>query len=254
VTANNRFSRFGRVLRNPWVIVSVCGCAILLVGILVGRFFLEGAGRSALLEREERIRQIDDAESVIVGLEWQVTVAENAGRIDQLAVRSIQESLDSLHAELQQMKQELKFYRRIVSPGKGKDELQIERFRMSSGPGGDRFSLTLSQGVGRNAKISAMAMLRFVGTLNGEKRVLSLKDVDAAKRKRLKFSFRYFQTISDALHFPDGFELQTVTISAEAQTKRRSKLSENWTSEQLKNGFEWGASATRPIAISAKGS
>ncbi|RUM52199.1 MAG: hypothetical protein DSY87_07185 [Methylococcus sp.] len=88
--------------------------------------------------------------------------------------------------------------------------------------------------------------------MNGEKRVLSLKDVDAEKRKRLKFSFRYFQTVSDALHFPHDFELQTVTVSAEAQTKRRSKLSESWTSEQLKNGFKRGASATRPIAISAK--
>jgi len=67
--------------------------------------------------------------------------------------------------------------------------------------------------------------------LNGEKRVLSLKDVDAEKRKRLKFSFRYFQTVSDALYFPHDFELQTVTVSAEAQTKRRSKLSESWTSE-----------------------
>ena len=242
------------MVRNPWVIVSVCGCAILLVGILVGRFFLEGAVRSALLGREERIRQIDDAESVIVGLERQVTVAENASRIDQLAVRLTQLSLDSLHAELQQMEQELEFYRRIVSPGEGKGELQIERFRMSSGPEGDRFSLTLFQGIGRHAKISAVAMLRFVGTLNGEKRVLSLKDVDAEKRKRLKFSFRYFQTVSDALHFPHDFELQTVTVSAEAQTKRRSKLSESWTSEQLKNGFERGASATRPIAISAKDS
>ena len=80
MTETNRFSRFGRVVRNPWVIVSVCGCAILLVGILVGRFFLEGAARSALLGREELIRQIDDAESVIVGLERQVTVAENASR------------------------------------------------------------------------------------------------------------------------------------------------------------------------------
>jgi len=88
-------------------------------------------------------RQIDDAESVIVGLERQVTVAENASRIDQLAVRSTQSSLDSLHAELQQMERELEFYRRIVSPGEGKGELQIERFRMSSGPEGDRFTQVL---------------------------------------------------------------------------------------------------------------
>jgi hypothetical protein len=79
------------------------------------------------------------------------------------------------------------------------------------------------------------------------------KDIDTAKRKRLKFSFRYFQTVSGALHFPDGFKLQAVTISAEVQTKRRSKLSENWTSEQVKSGFESSALATRPIAVSAKG-
>ena len=41
------------------------------------------AGRP-FIEREELIRQIDDAEFVIVGLERQVAVAENASRIDQV--------------------------------------------------------------------------------------------------------------------------------------------------------------------------
>jgi hypothetical protein len=157
-----------------------------------------------------------------------------------------------LKAELLQMEQELEFYCRSVSLGEGKDTLQIECFRMSSDSGDDQFSLTLSQGVGRSAKVRVIATLRFAGTLNGEKHALSLKDVDAAKRKRLKFSFRYFQTVSGALHFPGCFELQIVTVSAEAQTKRRSKVSENWTSEQLKNGFEMDTLATPIIAVSVK--
>lgn len=88
------------------------------------------------------------------------------------------------------MEQELEFYRRIVSPGEGKDALQIECFRMSSDSGDDQFSLTLSQGVGRSAKIRAISTLRFVGTLSGEKQTLSLQ------------GYRYCETEASEIFIP----------------------------------------------------
>ncbi|MGH8551758.1 MAG: DUF6776 family protein, partial [Methylococcales bacterium] len=127
---------------------------------------------------------------------------------------------------------ELEFYRRIVLPKNRKDELRIQGLRIQ----GQQVALTLSQGIGRHATVQAHAILSFAGRLNGKKTALKLEQVDREKRSRLNFSFRYFQTATVDLEFPDGFVLENITVTAATDNKETKKISKAWTVAELQTG------------------
>lgn len=224
-------------IQRRWSIAAFFMIGALFVGVIAGQFFLDKSGWDVLIERGEISSQLADAQSIITRLERQIAVYENASRVDQLAVKNTQEDLQALQIKLLEMEKEVEFYRRIISPEHRKYELQIQSFRMfqgQQGQQGQQFALTLSQGIGRNATIQATAYIQFTGRLNGEEKDLSLKEVDREGRKKLTFSFRYFQTVTMRVNYPEDFELETVTVTAEPHTKRREEISRTWSVEELK--------------------
>ncbi|MGH8497399.1 MAG: DUF6776 family protein [Methylococcales bacterium] len=220
-----------RLLAACWVVGAFLG------GLVTGPFFEEIIAINGFTDRFETARQRAQAKSTIDQLKLQIAVYENASRVDQLAVENIEGDLQALQNKLVETGKELEFYRRIVSPKHRDDELRIQDLRLQ----GQQLALTLSQGIGRNTTIKANAGIQFSGRLHGNKKVLTLQDIDLEKRGKLEFSFRYFQTITADLRFPDGFKLVNVTVTAALDTKKAKKFSRTWSVEKL--GTEVSASA-----------
>jgi hypothetical protein len=148
-------------------------------------------------------------------------ILKRSSQIDRQAALGVKDDLATLEEELQAAREEVEFYRGIVSPGDVKPGLRIHRFQLADGvaAGEYRYDLVLTQLKHNDHQVSGVAEWRIVGTLNGEPGELGLADVTRPAVQQLKFKFRYFQDLAGTLYLPDGFEAKKVILSIRPEGK-----------------------------------
>ncbi|MGD8631029.1 MAG: hypothetical protein PVG72_09940 [Gammaproteobacteria bacterium] len=154
-------------------------------------------------------------------LREKVAILQRSSQIDRQAALGVKADLATLEEELQAAREEVEFYRGIVSPGDVKPGLRIHRFQLVAGavPGEYRYDLVLTQLKHNDHPVSGVAEWRIAGSTNGEPGDLGLADVTRPPVMQLKFKFRYFQDLAGTLHLPDGFEAKKVVLSIRPEGK-----------------------------------
>jgi hypothetical protein len=154
-------------------------------------------------------------------LREKVAILQRSSQIDRQAALGVKEDLGKLEEELQAAREEVEFYRGIVSPGDVKPGLRIHRFELVDGvaTGEYRYDLVLTQLKHNDLPVSGVADWRIVGSLNGEPGELGLADVTQPAVQHLHFKFRYFQDLAGTLYLPDGFEAKKVFLSIRPEGK-----------------------------------
>lgn len=229
-TSTYTYSPYHQRGARRWLVSVFLLVSAFFGGIVIGKYYWEEMGRRTGLGRDVLMRQLAGAKSIIDQLKRENAVYENASLVDQLAVQNTLEDLKKLQEKLSVMEKELEFYRRIVAPENHDYELRIQDLRLFQG---QRLALTLSRKIGRLSSLKASAQIQFTGRLNGKRKVLDFQEVDQAGRKKLEFSFRYFQTETANVKFPDKFELQKVTVTAVSLAKNKQKISKSWRVDEL---------------------
>lgn len=150
-----------------------------------------------------------------------VAILQRSSQIDRQAALGVKADLATLEEELQAAREEVEFYRGIVSPGDVKPGLRIHRFQVVAGvmPGEYRYDLVLTQLKHNDHHVSGVAEWNIVGSSGGEPRELGLADVTRPAVQQLKFKFRYFQDLAGTVHLPDGFEAHKVVLSIKPEGK-----------------------------------
>jgi hypothetical protein len=148
-------------------------------------------------------------------LREKVAILQRSSQIDRQAALGVKADLATLEEELQAAREEVEFYRGIVSPGDVKPGLRIHRFQLVAGmtPGEYRYDLVLTQLKHNDHHVSGVAEWKIIGTLNGGPAELGLADVTRPAVKHLKFKFRYFQDLAGSLFLPEGFEANKIVLS-----------------------------------------
>jgi len=180
----------------------------------------------------EKSRDLEQAEVLEEQLRQRVAVLERGQEVDQAARESLRQEVMSLQDEIHGLREELAFYRGIVSPEEGQTGLQIQDFSIREGeePGRYRFSLTLIQALRHDRRMEGMARLVLHGRQEGESKTLPLSEV--SDRGELGFDFRYFQNLDGRIDLPEGFAPSRVTV----------RVSREGGDEPLEEDFEWPGS------------
>ena len=154
-------------------------------------------------------------------LREKAAILQRSSQIDRQAALDVKADLGTLEEELQAAREEIEFYRGIVSPGDVKPGLRIHRFQLAGGvvAGEYRYDLVLTQLKHNERHVSGVAEWKIIGTMNGEPGELGLAEVTRPKVQRLKFKFRYFQDLAGTLYLPDGFEARKVVLSIKPEGK-----------------------------------
>lgn len=225
--------------RVRWVIVVILILTSFAGGVAGGWYLLQTSGRKALVETGKLNRELQAARDEIQDLTRQLAIIENSGRVDRMAARGTQDDLRNLQDQLAEAGRELEFYKRIISPEQRNHELRIQGLKLLENSG-NRFVLTVSQGVARENAVSGVAKLQFRGKMNAENFTFGLREVDSEKRDKLGFSFKYFQTLSGSLEFPQGFELESIEVSIRSSDGSVSQV-RDWSVEALRAGANQGS-------------
>jgi hypothetical protein len=212
---------------RPWLRWLALAAAILLLALLLAYAYHRGrvsAGLDAAqvaLERRELVARADLLEQQNSRLNARVAELEMARKLDREAYGQVEKTLGELQSQLSRQADDLAFYKSIVSPEDGVQGLRIHRFEVRPGAAPREYllALTLLQSM-RHESVAAGLIQVVVHGMQGDRPArYSVGELLGRPKAQLPFSFRYFQTIEQAVTLPEGFQ----AFEAEVQV-RSSKL------------------------------
>ncbi|GMR16243.1 MAG: hypothetical protein BMS9Abin31_0562 [Gammaproteobacteria bacterium] len=227
---------------RPWKSKFVWGIVllVLLIGgwtlFDYGRFLAGYDSRDAGNEIEGLLQTQEHLEKRIEGLREDKAVLQRAAQIERKAYNELDTTLKILQAEILEHKEELAFYRGIVSPKDSSSGLYLQNFYLSQN--GDtrsyRYKVVLTQVLKNSRLVSGKVKLQFDGLLNGESKMLELKNVTAKKVRDLNYRFKYFQNVEGVVEFPEEFSLLRVKVQILPRGRQRDVIEKTieWTLEE----------------------
>lgn len=215
----------------------IAGAAIVAIGVS-GFVVYSNAGEWAReeltalhSEREELMNTVDALREANTALREQVAILERAQQVEGNAYKNVDAHLRSLQDEVLALKEEVAFYRGIVSAGKEKG-LNIQTFVLDkeASPGAYRFQLVLTQNLKRVRTISGKVKLKIMDELDGKSKELLVSDMAGKQADYLQFKFKFFQRIEGRFTLPDGFKPERLQINVVSSGKKPASVEKS---------FEW---------------
>lgn len=223
---------------SQWLRRTKLALLLLMLGLGSWGVFLLGQQAAGLdndslrIERDRLGAQLAETEADNRRLSSRVAVLERAEQIDRQAYGEVERSLKQVQDEMLELREEVAFYRGIVSPAETASGLNVTRFGLfgMGGAGVYRFKLVLTQLRTNNRLVKGHARIVIEGVLQGKQTQLSLKEVSGGTQDRLKLRFKYFQNIEGDIVLPEGFLPSRVIIEV-------VPVGKGWKS--FKKSFDW---------------
>jgi hypothetical protein len=213
-------------------VLIVGGVAVVLLLYVMyewGRFEGGYSKFAEIQHRRELNAKIEALEDENEKLRGDVAKAELAREVDSKSVTVIKKSLEDLQAQVLKHREELTFYRGIVSPEDGIGGLRIQRFQVLPG-GADRhyrLRLMLMQSMRQDAVVSGSVSVQIEGVRDNRPAQITLSDTGEDKSGGLlPFQFRYFQNLEQNIELPEGFEPRAVNV--EVRSARAAPVRESY--------------------------
>ncbi len=184
-------------------------------------------------ERRQLTRALRATKTEAEQLRAQVAYLSRSQEIDSGACQAVKQSLGQLQAESSDLREQLAFYRGIVSPQESQAGVRVYEFRVSSvstRPNQYRYDLVLIQPVRSDKRVGGQAELSIEGLRSGKKQTLRLADIAVDGTRNLLFSFKYFEEFSGQLKFPEDFRPLRATVSLQPGGGQAA----------IEDEYEWG--------------
>lgn len=180
---------------------------------------------SARADRREALNQLQRSERENRELRERVALAERSSQVDQQTHGELRQTLVGLNDEILRLREELAFYRGIVSPADARRGLQVQRFRVE--PVGElhwRFRLTLIQAMQHDRQAQGTARVVIVGAQDGTLQRRSLADLGEHPVDGIPYDFRYFQEFDGDILLPQGFVPDRVEVELVPRNERDGRV------------------------------
>ncbi len=234
-----RQSSTGRYLvkpHDPWKVWVLRG-ALASVLLAAGWTFYElgvihaGYHRAASnAEIQQLTEQLGELQVRLEALtEENVQLSSNTA-IEATATQQVNERLDQLNQESLELKEELVFYRSLLSPSELEPGLQILGVQLvkNAKEHSYGYKIVLTQRRNRNRFADGKVEMSITGMLEGESTQLESTNVLADKKGELQFRFKNFQSLEGQLTLPTGFQPQMVLVKVNPRSQRLKKIERNY--------------------------
>ncbi len=160
----------------------------------------------------------------------QVAVLERTQIIDSQSYDVVRSDLKQMQEEILELREEVEFYRGIVSPRERQAGLDIQTFKIESADEErlHHFELVMSQVLKNDRFVKGVVTLVVHGVQNGEPLSLDFRDISPNKSVGRNLSFRYFQRMKGDIRLPEGFAPRSVMIEMLPQKRKAVSKSFDW--------------------------
>ena len=159
-------------------------------------------------ERRQLTRDLRASKKEVADLKDQVVYVQRSGEIDTQACDEVKTAIANRQSEIADLREQLAFYRGIVSPDLSRAGVRIYDLKVTRG-NDDRsyhYELALIQSVRHDHRIGGRIELSLEGMMGRARQTLRWDDIVSGDVKNLVFSFKYFEEFSGELHLPPGFK------------------------------------------------
>jgi hypothetical protein len=224
-------------VRTP-LLVAVTSVFVLAIPVLYGISQNASLGEAGRLARDidqahaqaaRMARQVRDLENANERLRQELIDLKKGRDIDRAAFAEVQKSLGAEQQQAASLREQLAFYRGVMSPQALLSGLHVNELRVSTGPSGVfHYDLVLVQAARQDRHASGRVELRVIGRDRRVQRSLSLPELGIGGA--LRFSFRHFQELSGEMKLPTGFKPERVVVTL---------LPDSGDTPHVEQDFEW---------------
>ena len=187
------------------------------------------------LELADQDHFIAQQSELLVSHKRDLTQLDQGRKVDEVAIDGVKFELKEQQQEMLELREEIAFYRGIVSPSEARTGILIQRFELL--PLAEerlfQYRLVLTQ-VLKNERVARGVVTVFVvGVKEGRSQRIALQELSDDVKKELIFRFKYFQMFEGDLAIPEGFIPHLVEVEVKPR-KSRSSINENfpWLSQE----------------------
>lgn len=201
--------------RTKMTIAVIFAVVALIGGAALYNYGLSSAGFESFIAN----RAQDGLESTISSLEEEnnrlkgsLARAERTLQMDQAAYGELNQSLKQSSAEIAKLREDLNFYRNIISPANKKEGLRIQSLNIDKAAEKNSFKykLVLIQALKHDHLVRGQARMEVSGLQAGKSAKLKFP---LKNEKKIGVHFRYFQEFSGELKLPRNFEPKDIKVS-----------------------------------------
>jgi len=226
-----------RPRKRKRVVVILMVLGVLLIPCLtfeIGRYI---SGYSVVASTRVRLTQwqkIQALEADVEELQRKLNSTQMGQTIDQQSTASLQKTLAELQDQLQEQRAELTFYQSIVTPPAGAStEPQVQRVEIETAGAPTRYLMRLvliqAMRAGGVQPVQGTAVIEINGTQAGVPVTLPLQIITGqAAITELKFDYRYFATVEQAIELPADFQPTTVNVELHVGQHTPQRQSFGW--------------------------
>ena len=156
-------------------------------------------------------------------------VLERSWQIERQAYKQLEGAVTGLQDEILELKEELAFYRGIVSPKDATKGLIIQDVELSRGalPRHYKYKVVLTQVLNNGTVARGNLRFEVEGVLKGKQKRYTLEQMSERKEKSgPSFRFKYFQILEAEFILPEGFEAIKVNLIVKPKSKAHKKLTQ----------------------------
>jgi len=200
--------------RIKLLLTVILAVALLALAGLIYNYGLNRAGferesaEQAQRALQEDIRKLREKNQE---LQESLARAQRTVQMDQAAYQDLDKSLKASAQEIVKLREELNFYRNIISPVDKKTGLRIQNLAIE--PIGTsnqfRYKLVLIQALKHESTVHGRASFEISGIQVGEDAVVR---VPAANERPIPVNFKYFQDIEGKLELPRNFQPKRIKV------------------------------------------
>lgn len=168
---------------------------------------------SSALQKQVKRLEADNREQRIQ------IAAQDTARLGQGKERAeVSRTIGELQAQVARQAQDLAFYRGIVGKNAEEPAVKIQQFRVLSQQAAGRYTMRIV--LGRPVRLEDVINGTIAVTVEGSDgenvAAYELAKLAPDKKRDLKFSFRYLQTIEQDLQLPEQFKPLRITVETRA--------------------------------------
>lgn len=162
-----------------------------------------------------------ELETLVDGLKHQLN-------IDKTAYADLKVSLTESSKDMTDLRDELNFYRNILSPDENGTGIQVDLFSIVAldPPGRFQYEFTLIQMQPHNNPLSGILSVEIEGVEAGIRRIVDVTIFGNALNKQV--SFKYYQKVQGVFDVPDSFSPTGIAISFQADADSAVAISQSY--------------------------
>lgn len=174
---------------------------------------MAGFERSSAVEEQQKLQEeLRQRSGEIQELRDSLAHAQRSVQMNETAFQELDRSLKASAQEIVKLREELNFYRNIISPADKKSGLRIQNLYVEAAGAGNqyRYKLVLIQALKHEQTINGSAVFEIAGAQGGQDLVVA---VPPSGERAIKVSFKYFQDLEGRFELPKNFKPRRIKVT-----------------------------------------